>query len=62
MLVLSRKFGEEIIIGDDIRIEVTGISPGSVRLGITAPKGVRIDRAEVRKRLLEGPNPSSNPC
>ena len=56
MLVLSRKFGEEIIIGDDIRIEVTGITPTTVKLGITAPKGVRIDRAEVRERLRANAN------
>jgi carbon storage regulator len=47
MLVLSRKFGEEVVIGDNIRVRVVGIRGKQVRLGITAPADVNIYRAEL---------------
>lgn len=46
MLVLARRKGEVIVIGDDIRIKVTRVLRDRVFLGITAPRGVRVDRAE----------------
>lgn len=51
MLVLSRYKGEQIIIGEDIIITVVKIlggRAGRVRIGITAPEHVRVDRSEVR--------------
>ena len=54
MLVLSRKVGERILIGDDVWIMVLDIrSTERVRLGIEAPKDVAVDRAEVRKQKDE---------
>jgi carbon storage regulator len=50
MLVLSRKAQEEIMIGDDIRITVVEVAPGRVKLGITAPRSVRVDRGEIHTR------------
>jgi carbon storage regulator len=50
MLVLSRRIGEEIVIGDQIRIVVSDIKANRVRLGVTAPSTVRVDRQEVRER------------
>lgn len=47
MLVLSRKLGEEILIGDDVRLVVYRISGNRVRLGIAAPEGVPVHRAEL---------------
>ena len=47
MLVLSRKIGEEIVIGTNIRITVVAIKGGKVRLGIAAPKEVVVDRKEI---------------
>lgn len=47
MLVLSRKKSERIQIGDDVVIEVCEIRPNAVRLGITAPRSVKVLRAEV---------------
>ena len=47
MLVLSRKEGEVIRIGDDIKIEVTSIRGDKVRIGIYAPTNVAVHRQEV---------------
>lgn len=47
MLVLSRKKTEQITIGNDITIKVMEISTGRVRIGIDAPKGVKILRTEL---------------
>lgn len=50
MLVLSRKRDEVICIGPDIRIQVVDIRGDKVRLGITAPRSVVVDREEVFER------------
>ena len=47
MLVLSRKVGERILLGDSIRITVVRVSGGGVRLGIEAPHDVSVIREEV---------------
>ncbi|KAF0219386.1 MAG: carbon storage [Geobacteraceae bacterium] len=49
MLVLTRKIGEAIIIGDNIRIEVVDLKEGQVRLGIKAPDEVNIYREEIKR-------------
>lgn len=53
MLVLSRRLGETLIIGDDIKITVLGISGNQVRLGIAAPKNVSVHREEVYRRIQD---------
>lgn len=47
MLVLSRKRGEKIYIGEDIVLEVVHIQPGFIRIGILAPKETKILRSEL---------------
>ncbi|MBR8462112.1 carbon storage regulator CsrA [Campylobacter sp. faydin G-24] len=47
MLILSRKENEEILLGDDIKIIVVGISKSGVKLGIEAPKNTMILRSEL---------------
>ncbi|MYL70009.1 carbon storage regulator CsrA [Halobacillus litoralis] len=47
MLVLNRKEGETVRVGDDITITVVGVEGGQVKLGIEAPKNVGIHRQEV---------------
>lgn len=56
MLVLSRKSGESLLIGKDIKITVTDIGRGRVRLGIKAPKEVNVVREEIAppERCLAG--------
>ena len=51
MLILSRKYNEAIVIGDDIRIMVIEIRRDKVRLGITAPRDVPVHREEVQKAV-----------
>ena len=53
MLVLTRQIGEEIVIDGNIRIVVTAIKGGKVRLGISAPPAVTVDRKEVHERRAE---------
>lgn len=52
MLVLSRKIGEKIMIGDDVEVTINRISGHRVSVGITAPSDMRIARGELR--LLDG--------
>lgn len=60
-LVLTRKVGEAIIIGDDVLVTVTEIQNQKVRLCVTAPSEVQVDRVEVRAAKEAGPGkkPSS---
>ncbi len=58
MLVLTRKVGEEIIIGGCIKVTVTAIDSNKVRIGVTAPPDVRIDREEIHRRLQEFVEPA----
>lgn len=54
MLTLTREVGQKILIGDDIVVTVVSVSAnGRVRLGIEAPKNVRIDRQEVLDRIRQ---------
>lgn len=53
MLVLTRKVGEQIRIGEDILVTVLDMTKGNVRLGIEAPRQVSIHRHEVYERILD---------
>lgn len=53
MLVLTRRRGEGVTIGPDIRIVVLGIRGGQVKLGIEAPPAVEVHRDEVYARIQE---------
>ena len=62
MLVLTRKIGEEIVIGDNIRVKLLGIHGGKVRLGVVAPEDVVVDRQEIHERRLSVLNEWSEPA
>jgi carbon storage regulator len=49
MLIVTRRIGEEIVIGGDIRVRVVAIDGDRVRLGTTAPQSVTVDRLEVHE-------------
>ncbi len=51
MLVLTRRLSQEIVIDDNIRITIVAVSGNTVRIGITAPQAVRVDRKELRDRI-----------
>lgn len=53
MLILTRKLGERITIGDDIIITLLEIKGSQVKLGIKAPKSVSIHRQEIYERIRE---------
>jgi len=53
MLVLTRRRGESVTIGPDIRVVVLGMKSGQVRLGIEAPPAVAVHREEVYTRIQE---------
>ncbi|GGK89990.1 carbon storage regulator [Curtobacterium luteum] len=53
MLVLTRKVGERILVGDDIVITVLDGRGDGVRIGIDAPRGVKIQREEVVRAVTE---------
>ncbi|NTV14071.1 MAG: carbon storage regulator CsrA [Desulfobulbaceae bacterium] len=53
MLVLTRKIGEGLVIGDDIKITVVEIKGGGVRIGIEAPASVKVHRQEVYQRIFQ---------
>lgn len=52
MLVLSRRLGETLMIGDDVTLTILGINGNQVRVGITAPKCIPIHREEIYQRII----------
>ncbi len=53
MLVLTRKAGDGIVIGDDITIKIIEIKGGGIRIGIDAPKDCKIYRQEIYDRISQ---------
>lgn len=54
VLILTRKVGESVLIGDGIKVSILAVKGNQVRVGIDAPKDVSVHREEVRERLEEG--------
>ena len=51
MLILTRRVGETLIIGDDVAVTVLGIKGNQVRIGVKAPKDVSVHREEIFERI-----------
>ena len=53
MLILTRRIGEKIVIGDDVTISILGVKGNQVRVGIEAPREVQVHREEIYQRILK---------
>lgn len=51
MLILTRRIGEPLMIGDDVSVTVLGVKGNQVRVGINAPKDVSVHREEIYQRV-----------
>jgi carbon storage regulator len=62
MLILTRRIGEKLIIGENVTVSVLGVKGHQVRIGIEAPRDVRVNREEIHQRILEEQTASRGVC
>jgi carbon storage regulator len=60
MLILTRRVGETVMIGDEVTITVLGVKGNQVRVGINAPKHVAVHREEIYERIKREQQPAED--
>jgi carbon storage regulator len=61
MLILTRRIGETLMVGDDVTITVLGVKGNQVRIGVNAPKDVAVHREEIYQRIQKERNGDEDP-
>lgn len=60
MLILTRRVGETLMVGDDVTVTVLGVKGNQVRIGVNAPKEVAVHREEIYQRIQREKTPGEH--